>query len=232
MSHENACAIYARVSTRDQNPENQLLELRAFAAHEGLKIVEEFIDHGESGSKVYGNPASRHSELREEARSGRFCRFGNVLVWKFDRFARSARELHNALYEFDRAGIRFLSLREKVDTQTVAGKMLFAVLAGVAEMELGLTRERILAGLARARSEGKRLGRPKLLPVPKLKAGYEMRLRGLSWRQIAKALGAHKDVTRDSVLAFIEAEGLAKAVGAKLVSDVGKSPQKNGKKHH
>ena len=223
---ENICAIYARVSTRDQHPENQLRELREFAARENLKIVEEFVDHGESGSKVYGNPHSRHTALREEARRGRLCRFGNILVWKFDRFARSARELHNALYDFERAGIRFISLQEQIDTKTVAGRMLFAVLAGVAEMELGLTRERIFAGLARARAEGKRLGRPKILTVAKLRAGYEMRMRGVSWRKIGQAIGARKDVTRDSVLAYIEAEGLAAAVGARLV---GKSHPKNRK---
>lgn len=228
MKHEDRVAIYARVSTRDQNPENQLRELREFAARQNMEIVEEFIDHGESGSKVYGNPNSRHTALREEARRGRLCRFGNILVWKFDRFARSARELHNALYDFERAGIRFISMKEQIDTKSVAGRMLFAVLAGVAEMELGMTRERILAGHARARAEGKRIGRPKLLSVAKLKAGYEMRLRGLAWRKIGQALGARKDVTRDSILAYIAAEGLAMAVGARLVGKPHPKTSKNG----
>lgn len=204
MSRENTAAIYARVSTRDQKPENQLLELREFARRQGFGIFREFVDHGESGSNVYDNPKSQHSELRELARRGKFCPFGVVLVWKFDRFARSARELHNALFEFDRGGIRFLSLQEQIDTHSIAGKMLFSVLAGVAEMELGLTRERIFAGLARARKEGKRLGHPPRLTLPQIEAAYEMRRRGESWRVIGKTFGVAKNTARDSVLRWIE----------------------------
>lgn len=204
MTRENRCAIYARVSKRDQNPENQLLELREFAAHNSFSIAGEFVDHGESGASVYDNPKSQHFALRELARRGKFCPFGAVLVWKFDRFARSARELHNALFEFERGGIRFLSMREQMDTQSVAGRMMFAVLAGVAEMELGLTRERIFAGLARARAEGKILGHPRKLSLPRVEAAYEMRCRGLSWREIGRNLGVAKDVARESVLRFIE----------------------------
>lgn len=199
---ENSCAIYARVSTRDQKPENQLLELREFAKRQGFVIAAEFIDQGESGAKVFDNPKSQHFALREEARHGKFCRFGVVLVWKFDRFARSARELHNALFDFERAGIRFVSIREEVDTKSVLGKMVFAVLAGAAEMELGLTRERIFAGLARARAEGKQLGRPQILSRPQMEAAYEMRCRGNSWREIGRAFGIAKDVARESVLRF------------------------------
>ena len=204
MTRDDQCAIYARVSTRDQKPENQLLELREFAKRNSLTIAAEFVDHGESGAKVYDNPKSQHFALRKTAQRGKFCPFGVVLVWKFDRFARSARELHNALHDFEAAGIRFLSMREQMDTKSVAGRMMFAVLAGVAEMELGLTRERIFAGLARARAEGKRLGRPRKLSIPKAEAGYEMRCRGLSWREIGRNLGVAKDVARESVLRFAE----------------------------
>jgi len=202
MTREDRCAIYARVSTRDQKPENQLLELREFAKRQAFEIADEFVDHGESGAKVFDNPKSRHFALREEARKGKFCRFGIVLVWKFDRFARSARELHNALYDFERGGIRFVSMREQVDTKSVAGRMMFSVLAGVAEMELGLTRERIFAGLARARAEGKHIGRPRALSLPQDEAAYEMRCRGNSWREIGCAFGVAKDVARESVLRF------------------------------
>lgn len=204
MTRENQCALYARVSTRDQKPENQLLELRAFAARQDFTIAREFIDHGESGAKVYDNPKSQHFALREAARRGKFCEFGIILVWKFDRFARSARELHNALYDFERAGIRFLSMGEQLDTKSVSGRMMFAVLAGVAEMELGLTRERIFAGLARARAEGKVLGRPRKLSFPKAEAAYEMRCRGLSWYQIGRNMNCARKVARDSVLRFAE----------------------------
>jgi DNA invertase Pin-like site-specific DNA recombinase len=207
VSRENVAAIYARVSTRDQKPENQLLELREFARRQGFEVFREFVDHGESGSNVYDNPKSQHSEMRELARRGKFCPFGVVLVWKFDRFARSARELHNALFEFERAGIRFLSLQEQIDTQSVAGKMLFSVLAGVSEMELGIQRERIFAGLARARKEGKKLGHPPRLTLPQIEAAYEMRRRGESWRTIAKTFGVAKNTARDSVLRWIERKG-------------------------
>ena len=206
MTRENQCAIYARVSTRDQNPENQLLELREFAGKNSFAIAAEYVDHGESGSKVYDNPKSRHFALREAARRGKFCPFGVVLVWKFDRFARSARELHNALYDFERAGIRFLSMREQMDTKSVAGRKMFSVLAGVAEMELGLTRERIFAGLARARAQGKTFGRPRKLSLPKIEAAYEMRCRGLNWTEIGRNFGVRRDVVRDGVLRFAAEE--------------------------
>lgn len=189
---ENVCAIYARVSQRDQQPENQLRELRAFAAAQGFQVFREFVDRGESGARVFVNPESEHSKLRELARRGKLCPFGTVLVWKFDRFARSARELHNALFEFEQAGIRFLSLTDQVDTRSAMGKLVFAILAGVAEMELAIARERIFAGLDRARAEGKHIGRPRAFSNGKLALALELRSRGLSFSEIARALHMSK----------------------------------------
>lgn len=195
-------AIYARVSTRDQQPENQLLELRRFAAAQNLEIVEEFVDHGESGARIYNQPDSAHGRLRAEVRRGLHCRFGHVLVWRFDRFARNARELHNALWEFQQAGIRFVSLREQVDTESISGKLLFSVLAGIAEMELGIMSERIRAGIARARAAGAPIGRPRALDRVKIEAAYEMRLAGASWRNIARRFGVAHASVREAVLDF------------------------------
>ena len=192
QARENVCAIYARVSQRDQQPENQLRELRGFARAQSFEVFKEFVDHGESGARVFANPDSEHSKLRELARRGKMCPFGSVLVWRFDRFARSARELHNALFEFEQAGIRFLSLKDQVDTRSAIGKMIFSILAGVAEMELAITRERIFAGLDRARAEGKRLGRPPACQNGKIALALELRSKGLSFGEIARALHLSK----------------------------------------
>ena len=202
-SRSELVAIYARVSTRDQHPENQLLELRRFAELQRWTVQGEYIDHGESGSKVFDNPKSAHSQVRELARRGVHCPFGVVLVWKFDRFARSVIALHNALFEFDRAGIRFVSVQEQVDTKSVHGKFVFAVLAGAAEMETGMLRERIFAGLARARAQGKKFGRPRRMSLARVEAATRLREQGASWREIARHFGLPKDVVRESVMRYV-----------------------------
>jgi DNA invertase Pin-like site-specific DNA recombinase len=114
-------------------------------------------------------------------------RFDAVIVWKFDRFARSVSHLLRALETFQALGIEFVSLTEGVDTSTPAGRMIFTVLGAVAELERSLIAERVKAGLRNARAKGKTLGRPKvILDASRIAA---LRNSGLGWKKISKELG-------------------------------------------
>ncbi len=175
-------ALYARVSTKNsQDPETQLLALREYAKARELEVFSEYVDVGISGGKD-SRPAL--NQLMEDARKRRF---DAVLVARFDRFARSTRHLVLALEEFNALGVDFISLSESVDTSTPMGKMVYTVIAAVAELERSLIRERVVMGLQRAKAQGKQLGRPKV------HASEEQLLQlseqGLSSRQIAKQLG-------------------------------------------
>jgi DNA invertase Pin-like site-specific DNA recombinase len=177
-------ALYARVSTSNgqQDPEMQLRELREYAGRRGWQVAEEYIDEGVSGSKD-SRPA-----LNRLVSDAHRRRFEAVLVWRFDRFARSVSHLLRALENFQSLGVDFVSLSENVDTSTPTGKMVFTVLGAVAELERSLIIERVKAGLRNARSKGKRLGRPGVV-VDRIKL-TELRAGGASIRQIASSLGS------------------------------------------
>ena len=175
--------IYARVSTKGngQDPETQLLALREYTKARGFEIFKEYVDVGISGSKE-SRPAL--DRLMADARKRRF---DAVLVARFDRFARSTRHLVLALEEFNALGVDFISLSESIDTSTPMGKMVYTVIAAVAELERSLIRERVIMGLQRAKAQGKKLGRPKVkTSKDQLLSLYQA---GLSGRQIAKQLG-------------------------------------------
>jgi len=176
-------AIYARVSTANngQNPEMQLRELREYCQHRGWDLVGEYVDAGISGAK------DSRPELNRLNADAKRRRFDAVVVWKFDRFARSVSHLLRALEEFRSLGIEFVSLSEQIDTSTPTGKMVFTVLGAVAELERSLIAERVRAGIRNARAKGRRLGRPRVA----LDAHRIARLRreGASWRAVAAALG-------------------------------------------
>jgi DNA invertase Pin-like site-specific DNA recombinase len=114
-------------------------------------------------------------------------RFDAVCVWRFDRFARSVSHLLKALETFKALGIEFVSFSEQMDTSTPAGKMVFTVLAAVAELERSLIVERVKAGLRNARAKGKQLGRPKkVLDTKRIAA---LRAKGVGWKRIAGEMG-------------------------------------------
>ena len=185
MAATSRVALYARVSTTDQHPENQTLELNRYAAARGWTVIAECIDKGISGAK------ERRPGLDTVMSLARKRKVDIVLVARFDRFARSVRHLITALEEFRALGVDFVSLAESVDTSTPAGKMMFTVIAGVSEFERALIRERIMSGLARAKAQGKLLGRPrKAVDAAQVAA---MRRDGQSLRQIGRALGISKD---------------------------------------
>jgi len=148
-------ALYARVSTSDQRAENQLLALRGyFSTRSAWTEAVEYVDEGISGSKTSRPELDR---LLADVRRGRIRA---VLVYRFDRFARSTRFLAETLDEFRSRNVDFVSVSEGIDTTTPGGKLAFHVFAAVAEFERDLIRERVALGIARARSEGKRIGRP------------------------------------------------------------------------
>ncbi len=152
--NEKRCAIYVRVSSDSQKVDLQETELREFAARRGWSVIRVFADKGISGAKET-RPAL--NQLMTECR---LRRVDIVAVWKFDRLARSVKQLVTTLDEFHTLGIDFVSLTEQIDTSTAMGKMTFHVLGAVAELERALIGERTVAGLREARRKGKRLGRP------------------------------------------------------------------------
>lgn len=158
MKEQVKCSLYARVSTsRGQDVGMQLSELRELCRHRNWRIVSEFVDKGISGAITDSRPAL--TQLMEAAHRGKFS---VVVVWRFDRFARSVSHLLRALETFRSLGVEFVSLSESVDTTTPAGKMCFTVLGAVAELERSLIGERVKAGLRNAKAKGIRLGRPPL----------------------------------------------------------------------
>src|SRR5271154_2399999 len=176
-------AVYARVSTigNGQSPETQLRELREHCDRRGWQISCEYVDEGISGSK------ERRPRLDSLMADAHRRKFDAVIVWRFDRFARSVSHLLRALETFNALGIAFVSLSENVDTTTPTGKMIFTVLGAVAELERSLIVERVRAGLRNARAKGKTLGRPrKIVDAGRISA---LRAQGLSLRSIASELG-------------------------------------------
>jgi DNA invertase Pin-like site-specific DNA recombinase len=147
-------ALYLRVSTAEQKPDLQYDGLRGYAERAGLNVVQDYCDVAVSGRKE-GRPqlsalmtAARHHEID--------C----VLVWKFDRFARSTRHLLTALEEFDHLGVRFVSVQDQIDTDSPMGRAMFTIIGAMAELESSLISERVTAGMRAAESRGRHLGRP------------------------------------------------------------------------
>jgi DNA invertase Pin-like site-specific DNA recombinase len=174
-------AIYSRVSTADQSVEMQMDELRAYCQRRGFDIVDEYIDRGMSGTRE-----SRPS-LNRLLADARRRQFDAVLVYRYDRFARSLPHLVNALGEFDALGIHFISLHEGVDTSTPSGRLVFGIFASIAEFERSLIKERVKSGQAAARRRGAKFGRPRV-KVDSQRI-VELRRQGLSYANIAKATG-------------------------------------------
>ena len=145
-------AVYARVSTHDQTAENQLLELRRYVAARGWTAVE-YVDHGVSGAK------DRRPALDQLVADVRRHRVQAVVCWRLDRLGRNLRHLVMLLDDWHSRGIAFVTLGEGIDTSTPAGRLVAGVLGSIAEFERARIQERVRAGLARVRAQGRRLGR-------------------------------------------------------------------------
>jgi len=178
-------AIYARVSTNNgQNPEMQIRELRDYCQRRGWGVSGEYVDKGVSGAK------ERRSELDRLLADCRRRSVDAVVVYRYDRFARSLRQLVNALEEFRALGIEFVSLHEGVDTSTPNGRLVFGIFASIAEFERELIRDRVRSGLAAAKARGKRLGRPRIT-VDASRIAI-LRAQGHSWAAVSSELGIGK----------------------------------------
>ena len=176
--------IYGRVSTQKQTTDNQVLELREVCKRNGWTIVKEITDNGISGSKGR-NLRPGFDELhkivsRKDA--------DMIVVWSIDRLGRSLSDLVAFMGELETKAINFYSHQQAIDSRTPAGKMSFAIFSAVAEFERNIIRERVMAGLARAKSEGKKLGRPTNVNVNTGVAVKLLREKGASIHSIAKQL--------------------------------------------
>lgn len=188
-------AIYARVSTDEQNPELQLRELRDYAERRGFVIHREYIERA-SGDRRRRRRAPEFEALMIDARRRRFdC----VLVWKYDRFARTLGTLIAALEEFRDLGIDFISHTQAIDTTTPMGRLFFHVIGSFAEFERDVIVERVKAGLANARAKGKKLGRPVKDPKAADRVAA-LRASGMSLRAIAVAEGMSASGVRKMLL--------------------------------
>ena len=151
-------AIYARVSTsdKDQEPETQLMPLRDYCIAQGLEVYDEYVDYASA------NDLARRVQWRRLLDDAAKRRFKMVLVFKLDRGFRSVKHMHDTLSAWELVGVSFNSLTEQFDTSTAMGRLILNLLAALAEFELELIRERVKAGMERARRQGKRIGRPKV----------------------------------------------------------------------
>ena len=175
-------AIYARVSTLDQEPENQLAELRRYVRARSWPAAVEYVDKGVSGSKDRRPALDRL--VRDATRRG----FDVLICWRLDRLGRNLRHLVTLLDELHAVGVSFVSLGEGIDCTTPAGRLQLHVLAALAEFEKARIAERVAAGLARARRNGTRLGRPEKHVSERVLAP----VRNLPVREAARRLGVSR----------------------------------------
>lgn len=178
-------AIYARVSTKDQHCENQLLDLRRYAEMKRWEVAHEYVE------KVSGLKSKRpeFDKLMDDVHKHRV---DGVLVWRFDRFSRSITQLVFALQTMRANNIEFISYQENIDTSTATGKFMFAVIAAMSEFELNLRRERVASALERLKLVGLKLGRPKEIGKDKIEAIIGYRSLGFTSRRISSIVGISK----------------------------------------
>lgn len=151
-------AIYARVSTDEQTVKNQLRELREAAERAGWEVSEVYQDAGISGAKGREARPAFDRLLQDATRR----RFDVVMAWSVDRLGRSLQDLVGFLSEIHGAGVHLYLHKQAIDTTTPAGKALFQMMGVFAEFERAMIQERVRAGMARAKAEGKAIGRPKV----------------------------------------------------------------------
>jgi len=179
-------AIYARVSTLDQEPENQLQELRRYVHARSWPAAVEYVDHGVSGAR------DRRPALDRLIKDATRRRFDVLICWRLDRLGRNLKHLVTLLDELQAVGVAFVSLGEGVDCTTPAGRLQLHILAALAEFEKARIAERVRAGLARVKSQGQRLGRPRVEVSQEALAAVA----GLSTRQAAQQLGVSASTVR------------------------------------
>jgi DNA invertase Pin-like site-specific DNA recombinase len=191
-AHPMRAVIYSRVSTLDkgQDPERQARELRALVKNAKWQMVAQLEDR---------ISAAKHRPALENL--WKLCRARKVdvvIVHEFSRFARSTMELLRALEEFKALGIQFISLKEQVDTTTPMGKLVFTIMAGLAEFERELIRDRVRSGMANARAKGIHIGRRRA--TPDIAVIRQRRDQGATWRALGKEMGLSPETCRRKLL--------------------------------
>ena len=183
MNKSKRVALYARVSTLDkgQDPETQLVQLRQYAQARNFEIVTEYIDYASGTSE----DRTQYKLMMDVAKKRKI---DVVLVWRYDRFARSTQALVNALKEFQSLGIDFISYQENIDTTTPTGELIFHVMASLAQFESSLISQRVKAGMARAKAQGKHISRPPIAKELQVQI-LALQKEGLSMNKISKTLG-------------------------------------------
>jgi len=175
-------AIYARVSTADQDCSLQIAEMKRYCAARGWTVNHIYQE------KLSGTTDKR-PQLQKLMMEARERAFDIVLVWKLDRFARSIKSLVTNVQELTELDVQFVSLKDQIDMTTSAGRLMTHILASFAEFEASLIKERVVAGLANAKRKGIRLGRPNQIDQKRVR---ELREQGKSFQEIATALGCSK----------------------------------------
>ncbi len=179
-------AIYVRVSTADQHVESQLYDLRELAAQRGLEVVQEYRDCGVSGKKA------RRPGLDALVADARRKEFSVVLVSAFDRIARSVKHFLHVMDEFDSLGVVFISRRENIDTSGPMGRLFLTLIGSISELESSLIKDRVLAGMRRAKLDGVRMGRA---PMNIDRAAVVRdRLSGMTLTTVAKKWGISRSL--------------------------------------
>ena len=178
-------AIYTRTSTTDQSTENQAIELRRYVEARGW-TAQEYTDKGVSGAK------DKRPALDELVRDAKRRKFDVLVCWRLDRLGRNLKHLITLLEDLQALGVAFVSLAEGIDATTPAGKLQMHILGAIAEFERERIRERVLAGLQRARTQGKRLGRPRAaVPIDRVQ-----NVSGLPLTEAAEVLGVSRSTVK------------------------------------
>jgi len=193
-------ALYARVSTTEcqgkQDPEMQLFHLRQYCQNRpGFTVYKEYIDRMSGARDDRPQLAMLMDDVRKR-------KVNVVLVWKFDRFARSTKTLILALEEFNNLNVDFISYSENLDTSTGIGKAMFTIISAFGELERSLCRQRVCAGIQKARQSGTRLGRPKV--IFSLQSALSMKRGGVSWADISSKTGLSVGTLRRKVTPLLK----------------------------
>jgi len=181
-------ALYLRVSTGMQTTENQERDLREAAEAKGLEVVHVYKDEGISGAKGRDRRPGLDAALKDAVRG----KYGVLMAWSLDRVGRSLRDLVNTLHELETAGVELYLHKQGLDTRTAVGCAMFQMVGMFAEFERELIRERVLAGMTRAKERGTKSGQPigrPGLPEEKREEIIRLKGRGLSFRETARAAG-------------------------------------------
>ena len=160
MDSARRVAIYARVSTDSQTTDNQIRELQGVAERRGWRVIEVYTDHGSSGAKARDQRPALDWMLKDASRR----RFDVVMAWAIDRLGRSLVDLLSTIQHLEACHVDLYLDQQNIDTTTPMGRLVFQVTGAFAEFERSLIKQRVKAGLDRARSQGKRLGRPRTDP--------------------------------------------------------------------